>query len=354
MPRTALPLIARIVARIRRREFSALADRVEVLHPAQKRWTPAPICLPDEQDRIIACNEASPELEISRLAEGWHEHGPTILRSFDDAIFLDGTVYAKSAYLNVRPSQQRVVKISQWETVDNGLLCSTFVINRYFGHWLTDGLPLELLAQDLGIDAITPSKTDWLHEAGYREMLGSTNRQVFGAKFKTLQIADDRGLNDHWLCRIQTLRQRLAAAVNRENEPRRPVFVTRGLSAGSRMLTNEVQLVDALESLGFIILRPEQETAAAVANTLHQASLVIAVEGSAQAHAMLALRPGTPLVSIMPPRRFTSVFKPICDALDIPSAYTVADYRGAEYFDQSIDRLRRLMDLLHVDLHGKA
>jgi len=346
MPFSALPLISRVASRVTRRRLLQRPERTEVICAAERRISPSSLCLPDDMDRVIACTaESGFDLERERLAGGMKEHGATLLRTFRDVTILDGSLYGAGTYHAVRPTRRRIIKVKDFARLESGLLCSNYVIDRYFGHWLTDGLPLEALARERGLPGITLEKARWSHEQGYRTLVGLSDAPVFAAKLSRLSIADDRGLNSNWRARIHKLKEAVRGS-DPTGQASSRVFLLRGNAANKRSLINEEEVSNALQAQGFIVLSPEREDASHIAGILRNASLVVSVEGSTQAHMVMAAAPGSTLLTIMPPRNFNSVFKPICDALGIAWAFTVADDRGTEQFFQPVDRLLRLIDAI--------
>jgi hypothetical protein len=111
-------------------------------------------------------------------------------------------------------------------------LCSNYVIERYFGHWATDGLVLELLAAQRSVPGLKLAGTPWMHEPGYRELCGLPVTRSDNAWIERLWVIDDRGINDGWISRIEELRRRVRSVVA-PNGPKR-VMLTRGTLGAKR------------------------------------------------------------------------------------------------------------------------
>jgi hypothetical protein len=225
-------------------------------------------------------------------------------------------------------------------------LCTGYFIDRYFGHWATDGLVLELLAAQRSVSGLKLAGTPWLHEPGYRELVGLKVKQSHHARIERLWIIDDSGINDGWISRIEELRRRVrSVAAPNGPAPNAPkcVMLTRGTLGAKRNLVNSSEVQAALVRLGFDIVNPELETARGLAEKLCGVEIAVAVEGSAQIHCWLAMPGGSTFVAIQPPARFNTWAKMTADAVGINYAFLVADPHP-DGFCVPIDRLLRTID----------
>jgi hypothetical protein len=220
-------------------------------------------------------------------------------------------------------------------------LCTDYFIDRYFGHWASDGLVLELLAAQRSISGLKLAGTPWLHEPGYRELVGLKVKQSHHARIERLWIIDDSGINDGWISRIEELRRRVRSVVAPKGPKR--VMLTRGMLGTKRNLVNSSEVHEALNRLGFDIVNPELETARGIAEKLCGAGIAIAVEGSAQNHCWLAMPGESTFVAIQPPTRFNTWAKVTADAVGINFAFVVADPHP-DGFCLPTDRLLRTID----------
>jgi hypothetical protein len=220
-------------------------------------------------------------------------------------------------------------------------LCSNYVIERYFGHWTSDGLVLELLAAQRSVPGLKTAGTPWLHEPGYRELCGLAVTRSGNAWVDRLWVIDDRGINDGWISRLEELRRRVRS-VAAPNGPKR-VMLTRGSLGVKRNLVNSSVVQEALVHIGFDIVNPELETARSMAEKLRGVEIAIAVEGSVQNHCWLSMPRQSTFVAIEPPTRFNTWCKMIADSIGINFAFVVAD-NHPEGFCLPTDRLLRTID----------
>jgi hypothetical protein len=180
--------------------FESAREIVE-LAPAVDRVHPAPIALPGEFNRVLAVQEETTlALEVQRLAVGRHRHGPTVAYRIDNAVLGHGTLYYNDGYQVIRGGSTRPLLPRHQDCFAEMQLCSNYVTERYFGHWLTDDLSLELLAEQRSLPGLTLARNAWLHESGYRELSGLKAVRSANAHVDRLWVIDDRGFNDGWSC----------------------------------------------------------------------------------------------------------------------------------------------------------
>jgi hypothetical protein len=220
-------------------------------------------------------------------------------------------------------------------------LCTNYVIERYFGHWVIDGLVLELLAAQRSLPGLKLAGAPWLHEPGYRELCGLKVARSHHAQVERLWVIDDNGLNDGWISRMEELRRRVRSTLVR-NGPKR-VMLSRGTLGAGRNLVNTAEVYEALDRLGFEIIYPESEAPQSLAEKLSGVEMAIAIEGSGTNHCWLAMPLRSTFLAIQPPTRFNSMGKMRADAVGINWAYVVADAH-ADGFYLPIGRLLRTID----------
>jgi len=338
-----LPVTARLHARLLGRStIRDCAAEIIELAPAIDRAQPSAIALAGEFDRAQGVQEeTTPAIERERLGEGRRRHAPTLAYRIDGAVLAGGTLYYGEGYEVIRKSSKRLILNGRWDHYAEMQLCSGYVIERYFGHWATDGLALELLAAQRSVPGLKPAGTPWMHEPGYRELCGLHVTRSDDVWIDRLWVIDDRGINDSWISRIEELRRRVRPAAA-PNGPKR-VMLTRGTLGAKRNLVNSSEVQKALVRLGFEIVNPELETARGIAEKLCGVEIAVAIEGSAQDHCWLAMPPKSTFVAIQPPTRFNAYGKMHADAININWSYVVADPHP-EGFCLPTDRLLQTID----------
>jgi hypothetical protein len=341
--RRILPVFARLRSRILGNcSVSDCASQTIELAPAVDRIQAAAISLPDEFDRVIAVQgETTVALERERLSEGKKRHGPTIAYRIDDAVLGEGTLYYGSGYEVMRSNSSSALLPHNSDHFAEMQLCSNYVIERYFGHWLTDGMCMELLAQQRSLPALTLSREPWLHELDYRTLFGLKATFSRNAQVDRLWIIDDRGINDSWISRMQELRRRCRSAVKSQRSHQ--VLLARGTLGAKRNLVNSVDVQEILDRMGFEIVTPEFETPESIGERLSGAEFAITVEGSAQNHCWDWMPVGSTFIAIQPPDRFNAHGKSRADAIGLNWAYVVAE-QHPDGFYLPIDRLLKTID----------
>jgi capsular polysaccharide biosynthesis protein len=337
-----LPVTSRLRARwLGSVGFSEAASEVIELSPAVDREQMEAISLPSEFDRVEAFQEqTTPEMELRRLKKGTFRHGPTIAYRLNDAVLAEGSLYFKGGYHVIRNGSGPILPRLQDKFAEM-MLCTNNVIERYFGHWLNDGLSLEMLAKQMALGSIVLKRKPWLHEPDYRELSGLHPVQTEHALVDRLMVVDDRGINDSWISRVKKLREKFQLAVNRVGPKR--VMLSRGSLGAPRHLVNKSALQEALLKIGFEIISPETESGIDLVNALASAEIVVVVEGSVQSHCTFAMPRGSTLLTIQPPNRFTAVSKDRADAVGLNWAFVVADPRP-NGFHLPVERLQKIVD----------
>jgi capsular polysaccharide biosynthesis protein len=301
-----------------------------------------PIALPGELDRVVAfVGEAKAQIE--RLHQRTQVEGPTLSYRLPNAIIADFTVYCADRYQVYRAGHKRAVLFGAADEFEQAQLCTTSCAESYFGHFLREALPLELLAKRREMSPLSFCRQPWLHEQDYRRILNMQPVRSRYASVANLWITDERTLNAGWVSRFEELRARLRAATGAAGGE--PVFIRRGALATGRNLQNEDGLCDNLMRLGFRIISPESTSAEKIAGALLGSRLVVCVEGSAQQHAFLAMPKGSAFVSIQPPSNFNTIGKVIADRIGMKFAFHVADPAG-DGFRVDFDRLQKTLDLI--------
>ena len=340
------PVTSRLSARLLKRRLTDEAVEVRTIAPAAERPSRPLLCLPDDPDRIRGHHpDSSPEVNLARLRGDPIPQRESKAYRLRDVVIADGTVMTRHARAAITDSPRRRVLPSPPVQLNDGTLCSTYVTERYFGHWLRDGLSHELWAADNGSQPLVlPTPPARVHEPGYRSLTGLKAEHVAHAHVDSLWYLEDHELSDNRIERVRRVRARIRAAVSLDGPSH--VFLSRGRTGKGRVLDNEQDVQAALVARGFALLTPETSTPAEIARTLASARVVVSPEGSAKAHAALAMPEGGTLVVLQPPLHFNMVYKTIADALDIGFAFTVGEVAGRESFVQPLDRLERLLDLV--------
>jgi len=195
--------------------------------------------------------------------------------------------------------------------------------NRFFGHHLSDDLPLALAAAEYG-DPWYANPPDQIpvNIGAYRDVCGIDHPSIWTARVDRCWVFQDAHLNDSKLGRLETMRASIASGWGPGAGHER-VYIRRGPTGVARGPANEPALIAALEADGWVVIDPESMTTAEVARSLFDARLVAGIEGSQLSHAIFALRRGAGVVAMIPPNRFNLLFKDFFDRLGIRFGFHV-------------------------------
>ena len=341
------PVTSRLAARIFRNTLVGSAERSVEISPGVSRSVRPPVTLPGELDRIRSHHvESSPAGNMELLRELKFDQGPTRMHLLRDVMIADGVVLAPRSYERIAKGPRKWFLREKFEAIGESALCSTYLTQKYFGHWLREGMTQELLAEDQGVPALVVNGPERIHEAQYRQLLSLHARSTTFAHCDRLWLLEDWYQNTHWLARYERLRACIRKATKVEHRGDARVFLARGGHAQGRGLANRVEVRSALRDRGWIILEPERETAEVIAKTLASARMVVSPEGSAVGHAAIAMAPGSGILTIIGAQHFNIPYLGLCDALGIRFGFTVADAIDASDFRQPVDRLLRTIDLM--------
>lgn len=320
----------------------SLHSEGHVIAPATETDVHAAIFEPSDLRGVLAvAPHTSWDTETKRIQAGCVSHAETRIYKLDHAIVSGGYVYAGHSRSQVALTSSPLA----WQPVTrerSGMLCCSVFSSQFFGHWLTDQLTTELLAQELCLTAYSANRqSPYRHEAAIRHATDLRVRQVDRAAFDSLWMAVDFGQNPSKLARYLRLRARLREGA--KPTPSRGVFILRGQSGTQRHLVNEQALCAQLSMLGFRVLDPGRDSTETMRNVLYDAPIVIGVEGSALVHGVMLMPRSACLAVIQPPRRFNNVLKNYTDCLGQHYAFTVADDAEGG-FELPLPKVLRLLD----------
>jgi len=337
------PVISRVKAKLRPPlPLLDLAAEVRELESASSVPCKLPLSLPGELERVRDFLGGRDE-QVPRLLATLRVEGPTLSYRLPDALLADFTVYSGGRYDVYAGGPKRPVLTGSPDEFEEAQLCTTSCAQTYFGHFLRESLPLEVLAGQRSMTALTFRRNPWLHEPGYRALVGLKPVETSFARARNLWITDERTLNQSWRSRFQKVRDAVRSKVTPTGDE--SVYLRRGTMGTARILLNENAICDRLQSEGFRIIAPETMAAADIAAVLAGARLVACIEGSVQQHAFVGMPAGAAMVSIQPPHRFNSVAKLLTDAIDATFAFTVAEPAEGG-FSLNPDRLLRTLELV--------
>jgi hypothetical protein len=336
--------------------------RREVLCPAEDQETPPGIYDPRDFERVTACEATTTmDEERARMRGGVRHHGATILYELENALLWDGWFSSKAwrAWNALHPSAWPGGKPAE---LDHAVCGSTFVGSFYFGHWLSDDLPLLLEAGRHGSRVMTTARTAYTHEPGYLEMLGLHPQPLVRAHFRRLTWIDNVAQNSYRAAQYCELRRRIRQQTMpvkeckegecKEGECKqgRKVMLRRRQSGAHRVLVNEAELETMLAKRGFEIVDPAQSTAREVAQACAGAQIALCVEGSQLTHAFLAMAEHGGIVAMIPPYRYINHYKDLTDCIGTMRYGSITGTAIEGGFRIDPNELLRLLDRVEAAL----
>lgn len=338
----------RLITRKHRHIFE-MAHRVDEISPAETTQIPAAIYPEGALEKVTGLSPwRTWDRELELINGGPDDHAATRAFTILDAVISGPYLYKGAAKHFAGYGTARLWDSSAGRSIalPEATLVSCISGSAFFGPFLKDSLPQELLA---GEDApkIALKTKDYGHEPGYRQLFGlPAPPLVQRARVARLTFFEDFGQTASRAARYRMLHDRLRANLDRKGHPvPAGVYLKRGATGETRILTNEHALEQHLAALGFDIVEPAVLDADEIARRTLDAPIVISVEGSHMAHVVYSMRANGTLLVLQPPDRFAMAFKEFTDRFDMGFAFVVGT-QTEDGFAVDIDELQRLLDQL--------
>lgn len=329
-----------------RKTYREACDSQQIISPAQEYQALPAFFLEEDLAKIRGVPpDATYAGEISRLDVGTKRWEATIAYHFSDIDIVQGYLYKGAMKYPFVDAPESWFRQQQTTHISEALIASSVYTCRYFGHWITDALSLELAAEILAVSAITPAQKFYKHESEYRSLLGLDPLLVNRAKCKKLMILDDFAANQFKLDRFLQIRERIKSKI-KPIHSRHGVMFLRKQSGNKRVLVNELEVADFLRSQGFIVIDSEMLTATDIMRQVLEAKIVIGVEGSQLTPAIYALSETGTILTLQPPDRFSTCHKEYTDCLGMHYGFLVGDQVEGG-FQINISALSKLLDKIN-------
>jgi hypothetical protein len=202
--------------------------------------------------RIRGAARYSAEHTISEfLKRKTFRFSPVVMHWLKDAMLLDGSVFSRGYRHELRPWGKRfrlgLSMSGRSAEVGHAAMVGTSIGSTWWGHWIEDEVPLQLLAEQYA-DPVAHARAQYRDESAFRALLGIAEPARFGAAlFRELLILADHGQNPDKTRRYHVLRRRLADLPRGQER----IFLVRGGSGARRILVNEAEIRARLETQGF-------------------------------------------------------------------------------------------------------
>ena len=189
-----------------------------------------------------------------------------------------------------------------------------------------DGLPNTLLKQPE--EALYfPIQSSWSHAKGYLDLLEIDRIHHDYVLFESMSFCVDVGQNSNRRQRTKLIQDAFRSRLPSGNKR---VYISRGNTGISRTLSNEMELIAALEGIGFVIV-PVTATFEEIIAACAGADVTLSVEGSNMAHVFFVANPDAFHVAINPSDRFNNVFVDYMPSFGARFGTVVAERDGEGY-----------------------
>lgn len=310
----------------RSRGIQDAAAEMITVSPAETGRRAAAVYMPGQTDRVQAVQPMTTvAFEQARISDGIVEHAPTLAFRLRNAVLMEGTVFCAGAMCQMAsrrsPRLPRQVRSEISEPVS---IIGTAVSDMFFGHYVVDDTATTLLADGFAPVHTTTSRHrgGWHHAPGYYRLLGLQPAALPNARLREAWLFQDIGMNANRRARLEEVRRRMRPRAQRRGG--HGVMIIRGKSGEQhRNLANELELAEALAQRGFEIVDPVGDSLETIIDKLAGAAVVVGIEGSNLAHALLLMADRAALVIIQQPFMFNNVWKDFTDLLGMTYAFVV-------------------------------
>jgi hypothetical protein len=349
-----VPLIRRSLWRLlSNRAIGELCEKEWIIAPACVTNTRPALYLPGSLDRITASSATSTlELEMRRIKGGRTEHAATIARSLTDAVLCDGYIYKKAGKIAMSIKKEKffIDAPPPDEKKELAVVACGLTDIQFFGHWMTDGIPLLMAARELG-PPVRNSEPLTGHQQEYLSMLNLAYDPFQCGTIDKLIVLEDYGQNEYKKERYRTIRTRLREFGPKTTCPGALLLrgtsgkITPDANGNRRVLVNEHEIATYLQSIGFRLIDSTKHSAREIVENTLGARIIIGVEGSQIPHGLFTMADKGALITILPPFHFNNVLKGQTDCMEMLYAFTVGEV-CREGFILPLDTLKKTLDLV--------
>lgn len=281
--------------------------------------------------------------EIGKVQARTSRHDATVAHELHNAVMSGGHLFTPRAMhrlgVNSLPLLARRTR-----RIRDAVLASTNYGIRYFGHWMTDDLPLTMAAQQLGTP-VSGLQNPTAHQMQYLALLDLQIDVAENVFLDKIIVLDDVGQNTFKRERYASIRERVRSRLTQCHRDNPGVLLLRGRTGAWRTLLNEEAVADAVRQRGFKVLYPENCTASELAENCLDAKVVIGVEGSQLMHGVSLMSTSGTLFVLQPPSRFNAVLRGRCNCEGMRFAFQVGHLHGATRdFTIDIGAVNRMLD----------
>lgn len=326
------------------RDFWASAVETRELFPKSVVERSAAIYADDFSDISGVAPGIPLEPRLTYMTAGREEWGETTAHRFQNLRISQGSVYSETGHIQLKKQQPSMFGSQEPVVLDApaALVCNRPSTSVY-GHFATEQMPRELLAEDMGLPTVTlPSLKPFWHEDQLRASLALEAKKVESAVLQDGWVFIDAAKNQSYTERVKRLRAKACKATGPGN---RLIYLRRGnTQSEKREIQNQEAFEAALEKMGFETVDATNPDLCALSEALADARVTCTIEGSQAAHHFLYAPEGAAILVLMPADRFNHVWKEMCDILEMPFAFVLGHLSGAQEYVYPLDKIDTVLN----------
>ncbi|MEO7336124.1 MAG: glycosyltransferase family 61 protein [Caldimonas sp.] len=302
---------------------------------AKKRWLVEPASTTQNRPAIFDMSalprvtgvapDSTYEFQLERLTRAVTHHPPTYAYQLVDVVMAQGNFFKWNMVYPIVGGRMPAVGAVDSPEIAAGVLATTYLGNKFFGHWLIDDVPLSKACAGMGTlyGHVGTDNVLSAHQQEYSRLLDYRVDHLHDAFFRELVILDQRHETASKAANYRWMRDAIRAGRKPRTNP--GVMILRRASGIQRVLLNEDEIAEVLASRGFTIVDPMVRSVAEVIDDCLDARVVIGVEGSALAHGFFSMDPSGTLFTLQPTFKFDHFWRDRCDCVGTRYAVLLGD-----------------------------
>jgi capsular polysaccharide biosynthesis protein len=322
------------------------ADREFIVSPGVEEPAVRPFIFDDHLGRVRGGFGDRPAFQVlNDINQKRHLAAPTRALVLKDVVLFDRAFYSghHKEDLFQAGGLRRTLFSEPAADLLAAVWASSYAGARWYGHFLHDDLPLEVLATALG-SVVGHVRPRYRQEPGWRHALETPAPASYGMlRVQELMLLDDVGQNPAKRARYVALRERVRGKLGRADR----VVLRRATAGGEeRRIEDEERLWERLSREGFDLIDTSNVSVEELLRRCGGASLVVSVEGSHASPAFYLARPGAALVVLYPPYRVTTQLTQLATFFGLRAAMFVGEpaQESRSVFKVDAEELLRLID----------
>jgi len=310
-----------------RKNYKSAATSSTVLYPKSIAVTRPAIFINSDLSKVNQVQqETSFDHEHLRINGGEQEFAATTAYALENVVAADGNIYKSNMKYGLRTYPDKIIIDNEFKDYSSACLMSSYMGNKYFGHWMRDDLPKYLAAVDIDTP-ISCLNNQTIHQTSYQKIFGIQPELYSSGTIKKLTILEDYSQNEYKRQRYQFLRD--VVGLNYKKSDKKGVMILRGASGTDRDLLNEQQVAEYLSGNGFEIVDISCSSVDEIIEKC-RVDIVVSVEGSHLGNCIYPINDGGCIVTIQPPNRFNNVYKDYTDCMGMNYGFIVGDNKAGE------------------------